>query len=781
MNYSRYTFFLFFIFSYITNASSLTDQLQLETADMKVIAERILNDLKAAKGILPSEPPSIEVKTFGGGIKIAQMVYDQKRIELDVRTFNICERVAAGRDNALAFIIGHELGHYLKAHKQVNHHTTNPSVNQGFAVMSPNANPVMRANFSNAIKSYRGTFEEAEADLEGAFLGYLAGYETGPAGEELLRKVYADSQMGLSETGAGYPSREERVNIVRQTTAELAELTPLFETAKYLTAIGRYAQAISFLEKVASKFESRGIYNNLGALHVLHFLDQLPNPKMITDFEFPVAFDSDFRAPDHKDERVATMGIASPSYPWVFIDPCNISFLQQQLERPREYLRKAINLDKKYATAHLNLSIVECIYAVLFTTGNECVEAKRMEFSRALSSAYSAITESDKLLKGHYIEYFDFAPSIDKKAISIPKNWEYFEDSAAQYPYYREVFSDKDISHAGVPYPEKRTTLYTRWGPDSLDIPQARRLLSNAYVQLDIVRILSGQELPNNKILAFSKNAIEVPTVPFSRGKEMDQKNNIAIYNFNIAHANPQVAGVSTNSNSSTTPSSNFIITLDSKNVREIQGGIARSQWRDEVLIDTSRFDSHFKKEENGSIFLPGVSYSNQNVRTTFKRTDSDLFQIYSNETLPYGEDLRKEFSMFLIPHSFDSINVQENMTISKGMALSEVQTLMGSYDKSLHVSTGSLLSYQTFSEKNNYQKLQNDASDAQGERINIPFRGAVIKIAPEVPITPSTRIDASEELGYGIILDIDKSNKVQGWVLYHTRVKTGALEIPNG
>ena len=412
---------LFFLFlSCSLFSATWSDQPHLVTADMTDVAERILNDLKAAKGILPSEPPTMEVKPFTGGTKIAQMVFDQKRIELDVRTFNICERVEAGRDNALAFIIGHELGHYLKAHKQVNHHTSNPSINQGFAVLSPNDNPVMRASFSNAIKSYRGTFEEAEADLEGAFLGYMAGYETGPAGEELLRKVYADPQMGLTEETSGYPSLEERVNIVRKTTAELAELTPLFETAKYLTAIGRYAEAISFLEKVASKFETRELYNNLGALHILHFLDQLPNPKMITEFEFPVAFDSDFRAPDHKDEKIEFWEVASPGMYWIKVEPCWISFLQHQMEKPRKYLRKAINLDKKYATAHLNLSIVQSIYAVLFK-GSACEEAKRMEFSRALSSAYSAITESDKLLKEHYIEYFDFSLLRKRKQFPILK------------------------------------------------------------------------------------------------------------------------------------------------------------------------------------------------------------------------------------------------------------------------------------------------------------------------------------------------------------------------
>ena len=332
-----------------------------------------------------------------------------------------------------------------------------------------------------------------------------------------------------------------------------------------------------------------------------------------------------------------------------------------------------------------------------------------------------------------------------------------------------------------VSNPQNRTTLYTRWGPDPLDIPPARRLLSNAYVQLDIVKILSGKALPNNKIPGFSKNGVEGTYIPFSRGREVDQNNQIANYNYLIAQGNTEDGDASPNSITRATSSEDFIITLNSQNVREIQGGIANSQWRDEVLIDPSRFDSYFEENEFGRVSLPDVSFTNENVQTTFKRTDSDLFQIYANESLPFGQDLIKENSMFLIPHSFDSIKVKGNMSISKGMALTDVQSLIGFHEKSLNVNTGSLFSYKTFFEKSNYQKPINDGTDARGERIDIPFRGTVIKIAPDVPLNSTTRIDASEELEYGIILDFDKFNKVQGWVLYHTRIKTGALEIPNG
>ena len=776
----NFTIILLFIYSASLFAIPPADKPPLEIAEMQDVAEKILKDLKAAKGILSTEPPSIEVKTFGGGTKIAQMVFDQKRIELDIKTFNICVEVTAGRDNALAFIIGHELGHYLNAHKQVNHHTTRPSVNQGFAVLSPNANPVLRASFSNAINTYRSTFEEAEADLEGAFLGYMAGYDTGPAGQELLRKVYADPQMGLTNTTTGYPTLDERINIVRETSEQLALLTPLFETAKYLTAIGQYADAIPYLEKVASKFESREIYNNIGVLLILEFLEQIRNPqRTISEYEFPISFDSDFRAPHHQFVRdILSAGQDLDNFGvFQFVEPCRLSFLQVQLLKAKEFFNKAIYLDQDYATAYLNLSIVQAINAQFFGT-SECVVVKKVELDRALANAHFAAEQAEKELQGHFIEYFDFFPSGNKEAISYPVDLRFNNESADNYPYFKEVFDQSDIFHGAEV--EKKDALFTRWGPDEPDVPAARRLLSNAYVQIDLVHILNGKRTANKRLRGIAKNGVEHEYIPFTRAVEIDGNNKLASKNLFIAK---NAAGIPT---AMTGPVLFFsqltgqIITVGDQNVREIQKGISNSDWIDEVLLDTSRLTSFFEQLEVIDNNIDLAQHEKVVVQYTFKRANTASFQIYHSESLPFGQDNRIESCTFLIPKSFNSFALVNDVSIANGMNLSDLSVNIGTANRSMNINSGNLLTYQSSLNRNNYQTPLNDGTDATGERIVVPFRGTIIKIDPNHIPNQDTRIDASELMEHGIIVDVDNFNKVKGWVLYHRRIKTGFIDTPN-
>ena len=246
-----------------------------DTAMFKT-AKEVLDNLKNAKGILPSEAPRLKMYKFRGSGKLASMHLKKGEIHLDIETFKLCQEMGSDSLNGLAFLLGHELGHFIHAHGGVNHNIEDEGGNNAmrFAAVRAvneefNATREFEKRMSDALFQYRETHDEAEADFEGAFLGYLAGYDTREAGKTFLRRAY--QKFGISSS-QGYPSLEERLIIIDKTTADLSKVTPIFELAKYLVSIGQYADAIPLLEQISTKFESPEIYNNLAVSQVLQIL-----------------------------------------------------------------------------------------------------------------------------------------------------------------------------------------------------------------------------------------------------------------------------------------------------------------------------------------------------------------------------------------------------------------------------------------------------------------------------------------------------------------------------
>ncbi len=726
-----------------------------ELAQMQSIAADVLNDLKKAKGILATEAPNLIVKKFVGSQKIAVMKMDEGEIHLDVLTYKICRKMGADSLNGLAFILGHELGHFIHGHSEINHNIIDEindeiSSTQMRKVVTSNtteeSEPGLREGLSNAIRAYRDTYDEAEADFEGGFLGYLAGYEPMNAGKDFLKRVYSNRLMNLNETTAGYPSLNERINIVENTGEELNTLTPLFEMSNYLMAIEQYEDAIPYLEKVLEKFQSREVYNNIGVIYLLETLRIFKKP--VSDYSFPLTLDASFRAP--VDFKIFSSGTMSDIFPRdiYFTEKCNLSVVQEQIEIAEGYFQKAILLDNEYATGLLNLSIAQTIKAILYAK-YPCKENKVYEFNKALGSASSAKEIAEQAMSTLTLEYFDELESDSvswvslqsfQKLLSLPTQSEVsietidgvevqvVKNYKSIYPKRTEVFNDGNYSIEGYSSDKVKGT---RWKNQNGQTPEEAILLSNIYTQIDLIRVLNNEIsqgfLPSLSIL--DKDTIVVK--PFARALHLNKNNKIAKSNQRIALQKYGI--VSDIEKPSTLSSADESIRcrnaerINGENITALVTEATPWVYSDKINKSKLMYDHHVKKPE----------YSD--LEQSIKYLSNTEYRLYQNSSEIKAEN-RTEKSLIYVP-----TNLQAKTT-GCGITLESTQDeLIKNYGEPTRVINLTSGSYHVYF-----------------------LHGSVIS---------NVDLNSIEYDENGIIFKLNNKNKVESWSLYNRMIgRTGTM-----
>lgn len=793
-------------------AASDLDADTMSVAKMQVIATKILNDLKAAKGILPDEAPTLRVIPFIGSVKIAVMRFEEGLIDLDTRTFKIGQTVSQGRDNALAWIIGHELGHFINKHGEINHfdQPTMASVNRSFKVNSTNtprhpgfARPA--SNEEQVIDAFVKTRNEGEADFEGAFLAFLAGYQPMEAGKELIEKIYSDTLGGLTANTPGYPSLADRKKIIEETSVELAKLRPIYESAMYLSSIGQYADAATLLEEISRKFESREVYNNIGVLHVLHCLQNMPDEK-VKKYDFPLVYDADFRGPHPRFESFIPKEFdfqIEGNMRTRRRELCKKTEVQLYLEKAEEFFQKAIALDPDYAAVYLNLSIAQSIKACLYVDG-ACSDERKMEYAKAEGNAYVARELAHEALSApgiYTLEHFNFIPSDSLFRFHFPDypttvwwdephliidsqfvNGQIHLDTTIKFrrpAIYKEIFGNYDLE-LNYAYSWERTQS-TVWGPVDT-VPLEAVLLSKIHVQIDLIKILRDDLNPTDPFQTISRAGGVQEAVPFDRALELDRNSLIARTNQQrfLNQLTPQLSSPSTRKPGN--------LKYKSKEIDEIEGQ-ARN-WNITVSkIDKSRLAIF--KTDSVNTNLRGtkkIHFTRVNNHLNFKYYNNPDYRLYVNYSRG-PVDNREEKSIFLEPVTFDFLKVNSDLTIIPGMHIDSITNKIGAPDNSILLLAGQLSCFETSFNQEFYQLFRSDGSNARGDTIIQNFR-QLIKIDPsevgtfdpENGIEKSTTVDKSIHEEQGIILKIDAENRVNGYVHYFKRIKTegGILHTNN-
>ena len=253
-------------------------------------------------------------------------VKNEKFIVMDERLIPLAAGLGSPRerDNALAFLLGHEMAHY--AAKQSG----------GLAGDEKIASEKLKA--------------EEFADRMGVWYAAEAGYEPFPAAENILLKTYQTYRDGKKEP-EGYPALNKRIEIIRGVKDQLNEKLPFLDAATTLMVLNRPTEAGRLFEQVGRTYESREILNNAAVASALAALSLQPPP-----YFYPFELETAYRFPSRS--RDVDLSMLLPTTRSLAVKQELETKRKVLLEKSVKLLDHALFLDKEYATAQLNRAAV---------------------------------------------------------------------------------------------------------------------------------------------------------------------------------------------------------------------------------------------------------------------------------------------------------------------------------------------------------------------------------------------------------------------------------------
>ena len=228
-------------------------------------------------------------------------------------------------ENKVGYVIAHELAHHYLNHTW------------------------MKSSGLAYIESYSSSYEqrkiaEIQADTFAGFFGQIAGYNVLGNAKSTLTQIYEN--YNLPPEINGYPSLNERIQIIESKIDEANNLSKIFILGTVLIELGKYDTAKKcFQEILDSRFTSREIYNNIGLAYMLKGIKE--SDLLISRFVYPISLDKQTRA-DISVTRSTNF----------FTDP------DKEFEMAKSNFEKAIALDSNYKKAKKNLIILGFIESI---------------------------------------------------------------------------------------------------------------------------------------------------------------------------------------------------------------------------------------------------------------------------------------------------------------------------------------------------------------------------------------------------------------------------------
>lgn len=168
--------------------------------------------------VVPAGVKSRESVASSGGGNEGSLVFEASSgmlaegyVAIEERTVAALADLGAERDNAIAFLLSHELAHVYLRHGWVG------DFGNSFARTDMGRKMMKAATYEDMVT------RETEADHFGAFYGYLAGYDTLGVASKTLEKIY--NTFALSEQIPNYPSKTERIAIAQRQMESLKNLS----------------------------------------------------------------------------------------------------------------------------------------------------------------------------------------------------------------------------------------------------------------------------------------------------------------------------------------------------------------------------------------------------------------------------------------------------------------------------------------------------------------------------------------------------------------------------
>lgn len=309
-------------------------------------ARKVYERLCDARGDL-RYPAPIFLLTKEEGV-VAKISYDKpEKIYLSLKAFKVCESFKHQSEAAIAFLLGHELTHYYEKHAwrwEFANSKNNLKIKRELDSLSRilTQDPKQKltkdaAAFESLIHEFDHVALEAQSDYLGGFLVYSAGFGIFDKGDTLIQKLY--KEFKLDDNMEGYITRSERETMNRQSAARMKDLVEIFDMANLLSAIGRYPEAYQYYRFILSEYQSRELYNNVGATAMMQALKLFTSDEQ--GYRYPIQMDLEM-AKSRGDEAVEK----------------RTKLLNQAIL----HFDAAISMDPNYAPAFLNKA---CALALL--------------------------------------------------------------------------------------------------------------------------------------------------------------------------------------------------------------------------------------------------------------------------------------------------------------------------------------------------------------------------------------------------------------------------------
>lgn len=196
-------------------------------------------------------------------------------------------------EDILAYLIAHELAHHFLNHGWMR--------NLDFGYSSTIGNFIVDENNKTQKK-----IDETQADIFGGFFAKIAGYDALNFGEYCLRQIY--DEYKIPESISGYPSLNERIEIIEANIEKTNELSNIFELGNLFLSIGDYKTANNCYSKILNeRFSSREIFNNIGVISLLRAIDIFNSRDK--EYVFPVYIEINSRADNNLSRTIDDLEI----------------------------------------------------------------------------------------------------------------------------------------------------------------------------------------------------------------------------------------------------------------------------------------------------------------------------------------------------------------------------------------------------------------------------------------------------------------------------------------
>lgn len=390
--------------------------------------EQVYTNLKNAIGEQERDFPELKIRPGASSV----LAYNRTKntIFIDEKALEICSSFGAASEDALAFLLAHELTHFYQEHDWKI---------AGFG-----------SRFLTKKDTYhRHVMDEQEADLFGAFLTHLAGYQSVKIIPTIFDKIYEGYE--LSENLKNYPTLSERKQVAQEVCKKVNTLIQLFETANHLVAINEHLTAAAAYEHILQFVKYKELYKNAGTALVAAAASEIVYGE--TRFYFPLELDADIplrdgAIADRKEllqkaiQYLSTATHMDSGDIGTFINLCSAYLINQQFQAAQQLLTALSSL----RTDATQAAKIELLKGILFAKqGNK--EAARTVFQQMINTSSEAsilqlVQLNAAVLEGQEtkLNAYPFQPSTERiEEIDLGYQNDFdFQEMTINNPYTQE-------------------------------------------------------------------------------------------------------------------------------------------------------------------------------------------------------------------------------------------------------------------------------------------------------------------------------------------------------